>query len=521
MNQHTILFFLTVLTGWGSHAHAEVADLIPVGGFITNADSKEPLNGEYAMSFGLYDEKDASAVPLWHEDSIPVVIEEGFFSVYLGPFAIEDIIGTEALWLGIRIGQDDEMERIQIGAVPFAFEAQVCHEVRDAYCEAGTFLRGWDNGEAVCEPILKRTVLVAPVGDGSDARANGDALIRALDAVDDASTEHPYLIKIEPGQYLLENEAGESQSLVMKPWVDIEGSGRNTTVIQSKGFDDREFGTVVLADYSELRNVTVENIGNSAAFAIALLAVSITSTNAQVANAVLKGKDATNCRTVYVRYGNIHLENVTIDARCSNYTYGMFLSNAELVMLEDIDIKAEPTNEFTDRSCGILLDATRTTITDSRIESSTQSSGEALGIRSMNTNTNISSELLVMNTTISTKGETSSTPFIEIIKTNTNGQKITIQNSVLTADGSTPTAVRTQWDEENTSNLTSGTTVIDVVGSKISSDGIIAAAEATSDIHFVSALLKGNMIDNGDRVTCTAVTDRYYTFHADTCPGTD
>ena len=68
------------------------------------------------------------------------------------------------------------------------------------------------------------------------------------------SAANPYLIKIEPGIYDL-----EANSLFMRPYVDIEGSGEGVTTITSAV--NTGLGTVVGADNSELRFLTVKNTG--------------------------------------------------------------------------------------------------------------------------------------------------------------------------------------------------------------------------------------------------------------------
>ena len=62
-----------------------------------------------------------------------------------------------------------------------------------------------------------RTVVVSPVGTAVE---NGASLIAALTGIT-ASESTPSLLKIEPGIYYV-----GGTSLVMKPYLDIEGAGR-------------------------------------------------------------------------------------------------------------------------------------------------------------------------------------------------------------------------------------------------------------------------------------------------------
>jgi hypothetical protein len=71
------------------------------------------------------------------------------------------------------------------------------------------------------DPTYARTILVSPVGTDTQ---NGTALLSALASISDASATKRYLLKLEPGDYNLVRNR-----LAMKPFVDIEGSGPQST----------------------------------------------------------------------------------------------------------------------------------------------------------------------------------------------------------------------------------------------------------------------------------------------------
>lgn len=77
----------------------------------------------------------------------------------------------------------------------------------------------------------------------------------ALDAITTASAANPFLVQVGPGVY--------TERVVMKPFVDIQGSGEGVTRITQSGSVDPDFGTVAGADDAELRFLTVENTGGS------------------------------------------------------------------------------------------------------------------------------------------------------------------------------------------------------------------------------------------------------------------
>src|SRR6185295_14031707 len=70
-----------------------------------------------------------------------------------------------------------------------------------------------------------RTVLVSPVP--GDPIASGTALKNALAGISSPSSTNRWLLKIEPGIYQM-----TGNSLLMRPWVDIEGSGIEQTTIR-------------------------------------------------------------------------------------------------------------------------------------------------------------------------------------------------------------------------------------------------------------------------------------------------
>ena len=95
------------------------------------------------------------------------------------------------------------------------------------------------------------------------AKSGGDytSINAALGSISDANSTNPYLIYVAPGLY--------SEQVMMKPYVDIQGSGELTTRISWTGSSSSNTGTVVGASNAELRFLTVQNTGGNT-FAIAL-----------------------------------------------------------------------------------------------------------------------------------------------------------------------------------------------------------------------------------------------------------
>ena len=99
-----------------------------------------------------------------------------------------------------------------------------------------------------------RVVWVADDGTGDYA-----LLSTALAAITDATSSNPYVIKIAPGIYT------ETASVVLKDYVDVEGSGQDITTIEcacsSNNFDSSAAVISATAITAEIRHLTINNTG--------------------------------------------------------------------------------------------------------------------------------------------------------------------------------------------------------------------------------------------------------------------
>jgi len=128
-------------------------------------------------------------------------------------------------------------------------------------CADGLIAR-WNGSAWACDAdagvVYRRTLVIGPIGSPA---ANGAALLAAMASIPTpAGAADARLLKIEPGRYDL-----GTQTLVMKPWVDVEGSGPPATVITSEVCESSmpTLGVVSGAADSELRGVTIENTCSS------------------------------------------------------------------------------------------------------------------------------------------------------------------------------------------------------------------------------------------------------------------
>lgn len=101
--------------------------------------------------------------------------------------------------------------------------------------------------------FYNNVIIVAP--SGGDYTSPVDA----MNSITGASATNTYLVKIMPGVY----DIG-ANSVQMKPYVDIEGSGELTTKITgtvSSTIPPPTAGVVNGSDDAEIRFLTVENTG--------------------------------------------------------------------------------------------------------------------------------------------------------------------------------------------------------------------------------------------------------------------
>ncbi len=159
----------------------------------------------------------------------------------------------EALAMPKQCVQKSDIAREQVGAGKLDKHAVTTEKLAPLSVGGGKLKDGAvTDAKLAPDAVFMRTLIVRPVGP--TASDNCDELRAALNSIRGNSASNPYLIKLEPGIY----DCG-SKSLVMRKHVDIEGSGRGITEI--RGNPTNVFGVVRLADHTELRHLSVTNLG--------------------------------------------------------------------------------------------------------------------------------------------------------------------------------------------------------------------------------------------------------------------
>lgn len=175
-----------------------------------------------------------------------------------------------------------------------------------------------------------KTIVVSP---RSTQAASGAALIAALESITTASSTNRFLLKLEPGTY----EIGDTQ-LVMRDFVDIEGSGAHaTTILSTRGHATAGYPAtaIVAGNFTELRDVNLLNVSaaDHGANVIAISNQSFSLRNVTMTSHC--GGDAVGV----LGFGSvISLFNTSITAGLGIDSYGILLNNNGIVTIRNSQI---------------------------------------------------------------------------------------------------------------------------------------------------------------------------------------
>lgn len=153
------------------------------------------------------------------------------------------------------------------------------------------------------------------------------------------SAGKPCLVKIMPGVYNI----GEN-ILQMQSYVDIEGSGENTTKITGTG--GGPFSSVVSgATHSDIRLLTVENnVGIYSPFCACVEGTGIlnwdASSNIADVSVIVSGATQSSCGIRYINAPSTKATNVTVSVSNTLFAIGLFSQDGSSVTLENVAIDA-------------------------------------------------------------------------------------------------------------------------------------------------------------------------------------
>jgi hypothetical protein len=287
-----------------------------------------------------------------------------------------------------------------------------------------------------------------------DPTGNGTALLNNLAGIS-ADATHPYVIKLGPGIY----DIGGS-SLQMKQYVDIEGSGENTTTITGH-IDSLSSGVVQGASNAEIRFLTVRNTGGG-----------------------------TNAVAIYNTSAFPKITNVTASATGSTFNYGVLNMSSSPTMT---NVTASPSGGSI--SCGVYNDSSSPTMMN--VTTSPSGGTYNYGVY------NISSSPTMMNVTTSPSGGTNNYGVYNI------SSSPTMTNVTASPSGGTY--------NYGVNSITSGTIRINHSVIKGSTNTVWNGSGVTTRVVFTQ--LAGGPVSNAGTLSCGGVYDENYTFYdVTTCP---
>ncbi|MDJ0610979.1 MAG: hypothetical protein QNJ67_18540 [Kiloniellales bacterium] len=145
--------------------------------------------------------------------------------------------------------------------------------------------------------------------DPADPLGNCDELLAVLADITDNDVDNRYTVVLEPGTY----DCGAT-SIQMKPFVDLAGSGQDTTEVIGNPVNKTTsfLGVVMAASNAELTSLTVRNIGT----ARRVSAIHSENTNARLSNLAAEALDSGENQSIAIsiRGGTPTLLNVTARA---------------------------------------------------------------------------------------------------------------------------------------------------------------------------------------------------------------
>jgi hypothetical protein len=149
------------------------------------------------------------------------------------------------------------------------------------------------------------------------------------------SASNTCLLKIMPGVY----DVGTS-SVVMHPYIDIEGSGENTTIIQGN-MDSSSSGIVNGASNAEIRFLTIKHTGGGAN----AMGIYISSASPKITNVSVNVSGA----TTYGIYGYPNtapvISNVSVIVS-GNYNFGIALITCTIPLLSNVYINVSGVTNY-------------------------------------------------------------------------------------------------------------------------------------------------------------------------------
>jgi hypothetical protein len=268
------------------------------------------------------------------------------------------------------------------------------------------FMSAADKTKLDAVTAYSRTVIVSATP--GNAPASGTALINALANISSPSATNTFLLKLEPGVY----DIGVTQ-LVMRSFVDIEGSGEGVTFINAaRGNATNTLSAAVNgASNAELRSLTITNTGNASANSAGFFASSVTTRLSQVTIAA-SGGTTTTFGLLAGTSAILTLSNVTLTATgtAATATVGLQAGIATTINISNSTITGKGAGGGTGNNTGVLVNSSTAIMTiDSSLIAAAVSGNNNNGISVTNgdvavTNSTVRADAAGNRAAVSTSG---------------------------------------------------------------------------------------------------------------------
>ena len=333
----TLMVLMTLVIGAsGATAHETVEPAGPSSpaaalgtaftyqGYLTDGGS--PASGTFDFEFGLYDDPDIGEGTLLGTVIVgDEPVTDGFFTVELDFGGVFD---GPALYLevGVRPGSSGAFTTLSprqaLTPTPAAIYAMNApwsglNDVPAGFADGTDDNTTYTAGEGLALNGRQFSAQGSSYGNVVVvAKSGGDftSVQAAVNSITGADADNPYLVWVAPGVY--------SETVTMKPWVDIEGAGELVTKITYTGSSSGDTGTVVGADNAELRFLTVENTGGED-YATAIYN---DGQSPRLTHVTATASGGTNNRGVYNSYSSPKMTNVTATASGGTNNRGVYNS---------------------------------------------------------------------------------------------------------------------------------------------------------------------------------------------------
>jgi hypothetical protein len=223
------------------------------------------------------------------DDAVPLDVQDGLFSVLLGNLAETnmtepidaDVFAARGRRLHVWFDEDGvgsftDLGLTVISAVPYALNSET--------------LDGLD-GEAFQQKVDHVVVVAKSGGDHTTINA-------ALDSIADNGPDSVYLVWVGPGVY--------SETVMMKPYVHIQGAGVGVTTISSMVSSSTSLtatATMVLTEHVSLRDITVVVTGTGK-YKTAIVARNVATDTAEIVDVVVLADGGQHGYAIYNEFAS-------------------------------------------------------------------------------------------------------------------------------------------------------------------------------------------------------------------------